>query len=103
MDPFTGPLIPPSTSKRILFRLGLSVGPRPERRQVRVPNRHLTGVESPAILPKNSRILTASGAESGAVADINSPAALSLLMKLTDGLTDEERAVLARLLCGSRD
>jgi hypothetical protein len=50
---------------------------------------------------ENPHIQRAGAAESGAVFDTPPSPALSLLFKLTAGLTPDERAALARMLGGS--
>jgi len=57
-----------------------------------------TGVEPLQLSPTESHDSALLGAESGAVPDRAPSPALSLLEKLTAGLTAEERVALARML-----
>ena len=53
---------------------------------------------NPVVSAEKLHIANAGGAESGALSDGSPTPAVSLLLKLTAGLTADERAVLARLL-----
>ena len=54
----------------------------------------------PAISAENLRTVGQGGAKSGAFSDGSVSPELSLLLKLTAGLTTGDRAALARLLAG---
>lgn len=57
-----------------------------------------TGFEPSLTSPAILGVSSACGAESGAVANLATSPALSLLIKLTAGLTTDERAALVRIL-----
>jgi hypothetical protein len=59
---------------------------------------HPVGVELPATSPEICQVSEGGGAEAGAVTGGSRSPVLALLLKLTDGLTSNERAALARLL-----
>jgi len=63
----------------------------------------LTGVETSRHSPRDSHISPARGAQSGAIFDVTVSPVLSLLQKLTAGLTPDERDALCRILAGSTD